>query len=438
MSGAADQFTFVSIPASGDVSLVARVASLQNTDQWSLAGLMIRESLSAGSRHAALLVNPAKALVLRARASSGGGTVQMTLGSSASRVWLRLDRRSSIVTAYMSADGVTWTSIGSLKLSLNTNVVVGLAVASHSAVASVATSVTAVSLNGTPVTTSSAIPTVNTPPSVSLNSPAGGSTYAAPASIAMGATAADSGGSVARVDFYAGGTRVGSDTTSPYTFSWGNVPVGSYVLKAVATDNAGAVANSNSVTVTVNANKPPLVSLTSPSSGSIFGILANIALTASASDTDGTIQRVDFYKGSTLLGSDTTSPYSFIWLNVAAGSYSLSAVARDNLGASTVSSWSDITVGSTTTLSKAIFSPAVVPDPILYYVFDVFAAGSNPSVAAPIATQNLGLPALVNGECVANVQSTILGLAPGSYIATVASVSAGEGKLRSAPFAFTR
>ena len=273
---------------------------------------------------------------------------------------------------------------------------------------------------------------------MSLNSPAGGSTYAAQASIAMGATAADSGGSVARVDFYAGGTRVGSDTTSPYTFSWGNVPVGSYVLKAVATDNAGAVANSNTVTVTVIANKPPLVSLTSPASGSVFSILATITLTASASDPDGTIQRVDFYKGSTLLGSDTTSPYSFTWLSVAAGSYSLSAMARDNLGASAVSSWSDITVGSTTTLSKAIFTPAVVLDAIQYYLFEVFAAGSNPSVAAPIATQNLGLPALVNGECVANVQSAILGLAPGSYIATVASVSAGEGKLRSAPFAFTR
>jgi uncharacterized protein (DUF2141 family) len=290
-----------------------------------------------------------------------------------------------------------------------------------------------------PVTGPGSDPALNAAPSVSLNSPAAGSTYAAPATIAMGATAADGDGFVARVDFYAGSTRVGSDTTSPYTFSWGNVPVGSYVLKAVATDNAGATASSSTVTVTVTANKPPLVSLTSPASGSVFSILAPITLTASASDTDGSIQKVDFYQGSTLLGSDTTSPYSFTWLNVAAGSYSLSAVARDNLGASTVSSWSDVTVGSTTTLSKAIFTPAVVPEAIQYYLFEVFAVGSDPSVAAPIATQNLGLPAVNNnGECVANVQSTILGLAPGSYLATVASVSAGEGTLRSAPFAFTR
>jgi hypothetical protein len=79
-----------------------------------------------------------------------------------------------------------------------------------------------------------------------------------------------------------------------------------------------------------------------------------------------------------------------------------------------------------------------VSSTIAYYVFEVFAAGSNPSVAAPIATQNLGLPALVNGECVADIKSTILALVPGSYIATVSSVSAAEGKLRSAPFAFVR
>ena len=180
------------------------------------------------------------------------------------------------------------------------------------------------------------------------------------------------------------------------------------------------------------------MSLNSPAGGSTFNAPATITLTASASDIDGTIQRVDFYNSSTLLGSATTSPYSFDWLNVAAGSYSVSAVARDNLGVAAVSSWSDITVGSTSTLSTAIFSPAVVPDEIQYYVFEIFAAGSDPSIAAPIATQYLGLPALVNGECVANVHATILSLAPGDYIATVASVSAGNGTLRSAPFAFAR
>jgi regulation of enolase protein 1 (concanavalin A-like superfamily) len=435
VSGASDQFTFVSTAVSGDVSLVAKISSLQTTNAYSLAGLMIRQSLTAGSRQASLFVTPGKGLVMRARASTGGSTVQLTAGSGVAPVWLRLDRKSSTVTAYRSADGLAWTLIATIKMPLNSNVRVGLAVASHSTSASVAAAVNAISLNKTAVTVPAPLP--NAAPSISLTAPAGGSTFVAPATINMAATAADRDGSIARVDFYAGATKVGSDTTSPYTFSWANVAAGSYTLKAMAVDNSGASTSSSTATVTVNANKPPLVSLTSPLTGTKFAAPATITISATASDPDGTIQRVDFYNGSVLLGTDTASPYSFTWLNVVAGSYSLTAVARDNLGASTVSSWSDITVGASI-LSKAIFTPAIVPDSIQYYTFEVFAAGANPSIATPIARQNLGIPVLVNGECVADVQATIAALAPGGYIATVSSVSAGEGTLRSAPFAFTR
>jgi predicted phage tail protein len=260
----------------------------------------------------------------------------------------------------------------------------------------------------------------------------------APASTTVAAVATDANGSVARVDFYAGSTLLGSDTTSPYSVNWSNVPAGSYLLTARATDNTGASTMSAGVNVTVNANQAPTVSLTSPATGTIFSTPATVTMTASANDADGSIQKVEFYNGSTLLGSDTTSPFTFSWSNVPAGAYSLSAVAHDNLGASTVSSWSDITVGAATVLSTAIFAPAVVPDAIDFYVFEVFAAGSDPLVAAPVASQNLGVPTPINGEIVANVGSTISALAPGSYIATVSSFSAGEGVLRSSPFAFTR
>ena len=51
-----DQFRYVYQPVSGDVDVVARVASLTAADAWSKAGVMIRESLSPGSRHAMALV----------------------------------------------------------------------------------------------------------------------------------------------------------------------------------------------------------------------------------------------------------------------------------------------------------------------------------------------------------------------------------------------
>ena len=153
-------------------------------------------------------------------------------------------------------------------------------------------------------------------------------------------------------------------------------------------------------------------------------------------DRDGTIQNVRFYLGTTLIATDTTSPYSTTWPAVV-GSHSVNAVATDNHGAVTVSAWRDFTVTATALPATAIFVPASPADAVDYYVFEVFAAGANPNVAAPIARQNIGLPRVVDGECSADVRATIVGLAPGNYIATVAAVTS-DGKLRSNHFAFTR
>jgi endoglucanase len=82
-------------------------------------------------------------------------------------------------------------------------------------------------------------------------------------------------------------------------------------------------------------NRAPVVSLTSPTAGQVFTAPATVNFAATASDPDGTVARVEFLNGSTIVGSDTSSPYSFAWANVAAGTYSVSARAVDNLGATT-------------------------------------------------------------------------------------------------------
>jgi regulation of enolase protein 1 (concanavalin A-like superfamily) len=278
----------------------------------------------------------------------------------------------------------------------------------------------------------------NAAPTVSLTTPVNLAPFTAPASIAIAATAADSDGTVAKVDFYSGSTLLVSDASSPFSYTWTGVASGSYALKAVATDDKGATTTSAIVNVTVSANAAPAVSLTSPAAGSSFSAPASVSLTASATDSDGTIQKVEFYSGTTLLGVDTTSPYSFSWTGVATGTYSVSAVATDNLGATTVSSWRDVVVSATPILSTAVFAPAVVSDSVSNYVLEIFETGADPDTAAPVAVQNLGLPAVVSGVCSADVRATILALAPGSYSATVSSISPVEGKLRSNPFSFAR
>lgn len=88
----------------------------------------------------------------------------------------------------------------------------------------------------------------------------------------------------------------------------------------------------------VVANKAPTVSITAPANNYSTTEPASITITANAADSDGTITKVEFYNGTTLLGSDNASPYSYTWSNVAAGSYAITAVATDNSGASTKSS----------------------------------------------------------------------------------------------------
>jgi len=175
------------------------------------------------------------------------------------------------------------------------------------------------------------ISTNNQPPVAAITAPTANASFTAPATITITASATDDG-SIAKVDFYNGTTLLGSDATSPYSFTWTNVAAGSYTINAIATDNLGLTGNTASVTVgVINANTPPVVAITSPANNATFVAPASITVTATASD-NGSVAKVDFYNGTTLLGSDSISPYSFSWTNVAAGSYTISAIATDNLG----------------------------------------------------------------------------------------------------------
>src|SRR4029453_17989293 len=106
-----------------------------------------------------------------------------------------------------------------------------------------------------------------------------------------------------------------------------------FALNGVAC--TGTTGSPSPSTSSSSANRPPAVSLTNPTAGQTFTAPATVNFAATASDPDGTVARVEFLNGSTVLGSDTTSPYTFSWTNVAAGTYPVSARAVDNLGATT-------------------------------------------------------------------------------------------------------
>ena len=133
---------------------------------------------------------------------------------------------------------------------------------------------------------------------------------------------------------------LGTVTTSPYSYTWSTVANGSYSLTVVATDNNNVATTSSAIAITVSSNTPPTCSITAPTNGTTYTAPASVTITASAAGTGGaTISSVKFYYASTtLLATVTTSPYTYSWTSVAAGSYALTAQATDNHSLTTTSS----------------------------------------------------------------------------------------------------
>ena len=93
--------------------------------------------------------------------------------------------------------------------------------------------------------TSNAIPTVN------ITSPSNNSSFSQGTAITISASANDLDGTIAKVEFFDGATKIGEDTSSPFSYVWNNATVGNHSLKAIATDNEGATAESQIITISV-------------------------------------------------------------------------------------------------------------------------------------------------------------------------------------------
>lgn len=240
---------------------------------------------------------------------------------------------------------------------------------------------------------------VNTAPTVSITSPPNPTTLTAPATFALSATASDSdiGDNIAQVEFYKSTTvfdattRIATLSVAPWNWSWANVPAGVYSVVARATDTRGTT--TSSTPVTLKSNSPPTITLNAPINSATFSAPASIALNANATDADGTISNVTFYKSATVFDATTTiatvtSPvkagdtkYAATWSAVPVGSYAVTARATDNDGGIATSATANITVCG---------APAVaVVSPTANQRFDVVSGGTT---TVPLAV-SITLPA---------------------------------------------
>lgn len=131
--GSADAFHFASQTLAGDGDIVARVASISGPDAWTKVGVMIRQSLDAGSVHAFMLVSAGKGVAFQRRTVTGGTSFHTSGGSGTAPRWVRLARRGDVITASVSTDGTAWTVVGQDSFSIAGSAHVGLAVSSHDA-----------------------------------------------------------------------------------------------------------------------------------------------------------------------------------------------------------------------------------------------------------------------------------------------------------------
>lgn len=212
-------------------------------------------------------------------------------------------------------------------------------------------------------------------------------------------TAEDRDGTVEKVEFFNGTTSLGQGTSlgDNYSYEWKNVPIGTYTIKAVATDNLGAVSTGDGITVYVTTlsgctypdwsasasytkgdivhfngrhyealwsvvgaepgswkdlgpctggNKAPTISITADKTEYNKG--ETITITADAKDEDGQVVKVEFFRDGTSIGSNSSAPFEIALPDAQPGTYSFTAIATDNEGATGEASPISVTVNEVT------------------------------------------------------------------------------------------
>ncbi len=176
---------------------------------------------------------------------------------------------------------------------------------------------------------------VNAKPTVVFTQPSAGGPLHHSGTTVLSVDSSDRDGEVQVVEYFSGSTRLGESRARPtFDFGWSNPPSGPTTLTARATDDRGSSGTSAPRDVTIN--RRPAVTLMSPTTPVLFQETGLLSLTASASDSDGTVTSVSYFHGTTLIGTGAAgAPHAFQWSSIAPGTYDVVARAVDDQAGST-------------------------------------------------------------------------------------------------------
>lgn len=283
----------------------------------------------------------------------------------------------------------------------------------------------AVATDDAGVSTSSAtvqvrVSSSNVAPSVRFVEPSEGARFVAPVSTPLEVEAWDVDGRIASVQFSVNGSAVGGPLSAPpYRITWSAATPGTYTLSALATDNRGAGA-SVTRTVTLVANRAPTVAFVAPSNGQQFVSGDPIPLRANASDTDGSVSRVEFRRAndSVLVGTGLPPRFEFSWNGAPDGLHTITARAIDDKATPSAPATLSVNVAPNVAPTVALSRPRAGNYAASTFIHPpVFAVGESIAFEANAvdANQNLSrVEFLRNGAVVATVTPT----SPGQSVFT--------------------
>lgn len=234
---------------------------------------------------------------------------------------------------------------------------------------------------------------LNSPPSVFWRMPSEGTNLSVQQGYRFQVEAMDNNGYITSVEYFANGESIGQGHPGDFSFYWVPEELGVFLLQAVATDNDGLRRASSFRTVSVLGGTAPSVSITSPLNGETLPVGESFVVSASASDSDGIVQSVDFYLNGVFQASDTTAPFVYTTTLPNPGQYEFVAVATDDAGLSGYSSPvqlevtdglapqisilhpaenGNIKVGQATELQATVSDPSSAINQVEFYVNGVY------------------------------------------------------------------
>jgi len=329
--GTADSFHAVQQTLAGDVQLIARVISLQNTNTFAKAGLMLRDSTAATAAHVIIDLRPTGEIEFMTRPTNGGDTTWLAGAFKTAPVWLKLTRSGSLVTGSVSDDGIAWSQVGTATVTYGAAPIAALVVTSHDTTLLNTASFDNVSAGPLAVV-------VQPPSAPSTPSPSSAATgvLAAPVALSWTGTGATS-------------YDVNFGTTNPPPQAAAGIASASYVTPAmqqgityywqVVAKNSGGSTAGPVWSFTTVAPPPSIPNSPSPTTGTT-GLSAPVALSWASSGATSYDVNVGTTNPPPVFAAGLSTP-SFVLSNLQPGkTYYWQAVARNSSGSSTSLVWS--------------------------------------------------------------------------------------------------